>query len=138
MSVWAAFLPEQSPLTVSGIVDRWQTCMDVAVENDGLTRRPWDDEPWWHALWVFWAESADGGVQVTDQRPARIRAASTGQATAVAVTPPIPGLILQAFSTQSRMRFMKAVTCAGCTPSSPPRVSFGGTKTAARNSTDNR
>lgn len=69
VSVWAAFLPEQSPLPVSGIVDRWQICGDVAAENDGLTRRPWDDEPWWHPLWVPWAESADGGAQVIDQRP---------------------------------------------------------------------
>ncbi|GGY99691.1 SMI1/KNR4 family protein [Streptomyces poonensis] len=69
VSAWATFLPEQSPLTVSGIVDHWQTCMDIAAENDGLTRRPWDDEPWWHPLWVPWAESAAGGAQVLDQRP---------------------------------------------------------------------
>ncbi|MFD4370635.1 SMI1/KNR4 family protein [Streptomyces sp. NPDC058486] len=69
VSAWATFLPEQSPLTVSGIVEHWQTHMDVAAENDGLTRRPWDDEPWWHPLWVPWAESADGGAQVIDQRP---------------------------------------------------------------------
>ncbi|MFI9245048.1 SMI1/KNR4 family protein [Streptomyces sp. NPDC053086] len=66
---WATVLPEQSPLTASGIVDRWRTYMDVAAENDGLTRRPWDDEPWWHPLWVPWAESADGAAQVIDQRP---------------------------------------------------------------------
>ncbi|MFI2780185.1 SMI1/KNR4 family protein [Streptomyces sp. ALB3] len=69
VSAWTAFLPEQSPLTLSGIVTRWQTCMDVAAENDGLTPRPWDDEPWWHPLWVPWAESADGAAQVIDQRP---------------------------------------------------------------------
>jgi cell wall assembly regulator SMI1 len=69
LSTWATLLPEQSPLSVSGIVDRWQTCMDVAAENDGLTTRPWDDEPWWHPLWVPWAESADGVAQVIDQRP---------------------------------------------------------------------
>ncbi|GAB2797913.1 hypothetical protein GCM10027073_32440 [Streptomyces chlorus] len=69
LSTWATLLPEQSPLSVSGIVDRWQTCMDVATENDGLTTRLWDDEPWWHPLWVPWAESADGAAQVIDQRP---------------------------------------------------------------------
>ncbi|MDH6228807.1 SMI1/KNR4 family protein [Streptomyces sp. MJP52] len=69
VSAWSAFLPEQSPLTVSGVVDRWRTCRDVAAENDGLTRRPWDDEPWWHPLWIPWAEGADGGAQVIDQRP---------------------------------------------------------------------
>jgi cell wall assembly regulator SMI1 len=69
LSTWATLLPEQSPLSVSGIVDRRQTSMDVATENDGLTTRPWDDEPWWHPLWVPWAESADGAAQVIDQRP---------------------------------------------------------------------
>ncbi|MGW2873603.1 SMI1/KNR4 family protein [Kitasatospora sp. NPDC001225] len=69
LSTWATVLPEQSPLSVSGIVDRWQTCMDIATENDGLTTRPWDDEPWWHPFWVPWAESSDGGSQVIDQRP---------------------------------------------------------------------
>lgn len=66
---WTPILPEQSPLAVSGIVDQWQTCMSVAAENDGLTTRPWDDEPWWHPLWVPWAESADGAAQVIDLRP---------------------------------------------------------------------
>lgn len=69
VSAWATLLPEQSPLSVTGIVDHWQTCMNVATENDGLTRRPWDDEPWWHPLWVPWAESAGGGAQVIDLRP---------------------------------------------------------------------
>ncbi|MFE6829099.1 SMI1/KNR4 family protein [Streptomyces sp. NPDC057690] len=69
VSAWAAFLPEQSPLPVSSIVDHWQTRMDAAAENDGPARRPWDDEPWWHPLWVPWAESADGGEQVIDRRP---------------------------------------------------------------------
>ncbi|MGW7052301.1 SMI1/KNR4 family protein [Streptomyces sp. NPDC054887] len=66
---WATLLPEQSPLAVSGIVEHWRTRMAVAVENDGLVSRPWDDEPWWHPLWVPWAEGADGTAQVIDQRP---------------------------------------------------------------------
>ncbi|WP_223767319.1 SMI1/KNR4 family protein [Streptomyces huiliensis] len=41
-SAWTTILPEQSPLTVSGIVDQWQTCMTIAAEEDGLTTRPWD------------------------------------------------------------------------------------------------
>ncbi|MEV4947859.1 SMI1/KNR4 family protein [Streptomyces sp. NPDC053755] len=68
-SAWTTLLPDQSPLPVSGIVDRWQMCMQVAAENDGLSRRSWDDEPWWQPLWIPWAESADGGVHVIDQRP---------------------------------------------------------------------
>ncbi len=69
VSSWTTLLPEQSPLPVRGIVEHWQMSMGVAAENDGLTRRPWDDEPWWHPLWIPWAESADGGAQVIDQRP---------------------------------------------------------------------
>lgn len=69
MSTWATVLPEQSPLPVNGIVDHWQTCMDTAAENDGLTPRAWEDEPWWHPLWVPWAEGADGAAQVIDLRP---------------------------------------------------------------------
>ena len=68
-STWVSFLPEQSPLTVVGIVERRRTRMDVAAENDGLAPRPWDDEPWWHPLWIPWAEGADGGSQVIDLRP---------------------------------------------------------------------
>src|SRR5262249_31846258 len=65
----APMLPEQSPLSVSGLVDQWRICREVAASNDGFTRRPWDDEPWWHPLWVPWAASADGVAQVIDQRP---------------------------------------------------------------------
>lgn len=69
VSAWTTILPEQSPLPVGGVVDRWQTCMGVAAENEGLSVRPWEEEPWWHRLWVPWAESADGVAQVIDQRP---------------------------------------------------------------------
>ncbi|MEU1223246.1 SMI1/KNR4 family protein [Streptomyces microflavus] len=69
VSAWTTILPEQSPLSVSGIVDHWQTCMGVAAENEGLSVHPWEEEPWWHRLWVPWAESADGVAQVIDQRP---------------------------------------------------------------------
>ncbi|MFJ8692039.1 SMI1/KNR4 family protein [Streptomyces roseolilacinus] len=69
VSAWATVLPEQSPLAVTGIVEHWRTRMDVAAENDGLTPRPWDEEPWWHPLWVPWAEGADGAAQVIDRRP---------------------------------------------------------------------
>ncbi len=68
MSTWTTVFPEQSPLPVSGIVDQWRTCMEVAADNDGLTVRPWDDEPWWHPLWIPWAGSAGGSLQVIDLR----------------------------------------------------------------------
>jgi cell wall assembly regulator SMI1 len=35
---------------------------------DGMLVDPSDKEPWWHPLWVPWAESADGNVQVIDLR----------------------------------------------------------------------
>ncbi|MEU1020896.1 SMI1/KNR4 family protein [Streptomyces sp. NPDC005904] len=69
VSAWTSILPEQAPLAVSGIVEHWQNCMTVAAENEGLTARPWEDEPWWHPLWVPWAEGADGATQVIDLRP---------------------------------------------------------------------
>ncbi|MFI8181071.1 SMI1/KNR4 family protein [Actinacidiphila glaucinigra] len=67
---WAALLPEgQSPLAVAAIVDHWRMCMQVASDVDGLTVPPWEDEPWWHPLWVPWAVGADGTAQVLDLRP---------------------------------------------------------------------
>ena len=69
LSNWSTILPEQSPLALSSIVEHWQNCMIIAGENDGLTARPWHDEPWWHPLWIPWAENADGAAQVIDQRP---------------------------------------------------------------------
>lgn len=68
VSAWATVLPEHSPLAVTGGVEHWKTRMDVAAENDGLPPRPWDEEPWWHPLWVPWAEGADGAAQVIDLR----------------------------------------------------------------------
>ncbi|MEV6212916.1 SMI1/KNR4 family protein [Kitasatospora sp. NPDC051914] len=66
---WTGLLPEQSPLGAAGIAEHWRMRLEIASDNDGLVVRPWDDEPWWHPLWVPWAESADGGVQVIDLRP---------------------------------------------------------------------
>lgn len=69
VSTWATVLPEQSPLAVSGILDHWRTCRTVAAENGVLSPTPGEDEPWWHPLWIPWAENASGGAQVIDQRP---------------------------------------------------------------------
>ncbi|MCX4487080.1 MULTISPECIES: SMI1/KNR4 family protein [Streptomyces] len=68
-SDWTSLLPEQSPLGAAGIAERWQMLTEIATENDGLATRPWDDEPWWHPLWIPWAESADGNAHVLDLRP---------------------------------------------------------------------
>ncbi|MER7760616.1 SMI1/KNR4 family protein [Streptomyces sp. NPDC097619] len=68
-NTWSTLLPEQSPLPLDALVDRRRLCAEIAAENDGLTVRPWEDEPWWHPLWIPGAEGPDGGVQVIDRRP---------------------------------------------------------------------
>src|SRR3984957_1384305 len=66
----ASLLPGHAePLSASGIAEYWQMRMDIAAGIDGLVPAPWADEPWWHPLWVPWAESAGGDAQVIDQRP---------------------------------------------------------------------
>jgi cell wall assembly regulator SMI1 len=62
---WANVLPEHPPLSVAGIVEHRQMCMDVA---DGLAPARPGDEPWWHELWLPFAGS-DGDSQVIDLRP---------------------------------------------------------------------
>ena len=69
VSGWASLLPEESPLGAAGIAERWRVSVESASDNDGFVTHPWDDEPWWHRLWVPWGESADGNVHVIDQRP---------------------------------------------------------------------
>ncbi|GAA1100929.1 SMI1/KNR4 family protein [Kitasatospora arboriphila] len=66
---WTGLLPEQSPLGAADIAEHGRMRLETAAGTDGLVTRPWDDEPWWHPLWVPRAESADGGVQVIDLRP---------------------------------------------------------------------
>lgn len=68
MRRWSGLLPEQTLLAADTIAQRWQMCMEIAAENDGLEPQPWEDEPWWHPLWIPWAESADGVYQVIDLR----------------------------------------------------------------------
>ncbi|MET9974637.1 SMI1/KNR4 family protein [Streptomyces microflavus] len=138
VSAWTTILPEQSPLPVGGVVDRWQTCMGVAAENEGLSVRPWEEEPWWHRLWVPWAESADGVAQVIDHVLVLTRGVSAGRATAVAVTSPNPGLIWRAFSTRSRKHFMKEEMSTGYAPTSPRKAGCGGTRRAATSRTVTR
>jgi cell wall assembly regulator SMI1 len=67
---WANILPENPPLSVAGIVEHRQMCMDVAEGIDGLTPARPGDEPWWHELWLPFAGS-DGDSQVIDLRPVR-------------------------------------------------------------------
>ena len=57
------------------MIDQWDQADEARRSRsrqrtvDGLTPQPWADEPWWHPLWIPWAESADGNAQVIDQRP---------------------------------------------------------------------
>lgn len=64
LSAWGNLLPEQSPLSAVRIAEHWQMCMDIHEPND---EEP-GEEPWWHPLWIPWAES-DGDAQVIDLRP---------------------------------------------------------------------
>ena len=65
-----SLLPEHvEPLPASAIAEHWRMRMDIAAGVDGLIAAPWADEPWWHLLWIPWAESAGGDAQVIDQRP---------------------------------------------------------------------
>ncbi|WP_203887588.1 SMI1/KNR4 family protein, partial [Planotetraspora kaengkrachanensis] len=69
LSDWTSLLPESSPLSASGIAEHWRICMETASNNDGFVVPPWEDEPWWHPLWVPWAASADGNAHIIDLRP---------------------------------------------------------------------
>jgi cell wall assembly regulator SMI1 len=64
---WANLLPENPPLSVAGIVEHRQMCMDVAESVDGFTSPEPGVEPWWHELWIPFAGS-DGDAQVIDLR----------------------------------------------------------------------
>lgn len=65
---WADILPDMPPLSVAGIVEHWERCMDVVDDFDGLRPANPGDEPWWHELWLPFA-GADGDAQVIDMRP---------------------------------------------------------------------
>lgn len=69
MRGWSSLLPEATPLAADAIAQRWQTSMEIAADNNGFAPQPWEEEPWWHPLWIPWAESADGVIQIIDLRP---------------------------------------------------------------------
>ncbi|MFF3015606.1 DUF4259 domain-containing protein [Streptomyces sp. NPDC057939] len=64
---WANLLPDQPPMSVAGMVEHWQMCIEIAGDDPDLTQPDGDDEPWWHALWIPWAQS-DGDSQIIDMR----------------------------------------------------------------------
>lgn len=66
-------MPVSSPLSAARIADHWQMCAEIAQWTSSLPPVPGANtsdsrEPWWHPLWVPWAES-DGYAQVIDLRP---------------------------------------------------------------------
>ncbi|MFC6015126.1 SMI1/KNR4 family protein [Plantactinospora solaniradicis] len=73
---WANMFPERVPLSVARIVEHRQMCMEIDEFDDddeafaeaGFPPEERDDEPWWHELWLPFAES-DGDSQVIDLRP---------------------------------------------------------------------
>ncbi|GAA1549087.1 hypothetical protein GCM10009741_61320 [Kribbella lupini] len=66
---WSTMLPEQSLLSAEAIAERWQMLMELAPDFDGFETLEGNDEPWWHPLWVPWAEEAGGDPHVLDLRP---------------------------------------------------------------------
>ncbi|MEU9108103.1 DUF4259 domain-containing protein [Streptomyces xanthophaeus] len=65
---WATLVPDQPPMSVAEILTHWQMCVEIAGDDSDLTEPPeWADEPWWHPLWIPWAQS-DGDSQIIDMR----------------------------------------------------------------------
>jgi hypothetical protein len=42
-------------------------CVEIAGDDPDLTEPDGDREPWWHPLWIPWAQS-DGDSQIIDMR----------------------------------------------------------------------
>ncbi|QES52830.1 hypothetical protein DEJ50_32770 [Streptomyces venezuelae] len=65
---WANLLPDQPPMSVTGILDHWQMCVEIAGDDTDLTESSEPgEEPWWHPLWIPWAQS-DGDSHIIDMR----------------------------------------------------------------------
>lgn len=65
LDMWGNIFPGQPPLSAEEIAEHWTMCMEILDEGDGDEG---DGEPWWHPLWIPWAQS-DGDSQVVDLRP---------------------------------------------------------------------
>ena len=68
----SAVLPVRPPLSALRILDHWQMCMEIQQDLDEEREEEpsdsaTDDPPWWHPLWIPWAE-VDGDSQVIDLR----------------------------------------------------------------------
>ncbi|MEU4560592.1 SMI1/KNR4 family protein [Actinoplanes sp. NPDC023936] len=68
LTEWANLLPEATPLGVKHIIEQYEIRMDIAPDVDGFTVHAPGAEPWWHDLWLPFAD-AGFGLQVIDLRP---------------------------------------------------------------------
>ncbi|WP_033338312.1 SMI1/KNR4 family protein [Catenuloplanes japonicus] len=60
---WANLFPEASPISAARIAAHYEMCLDILDDVE-----PGPGEPWWHPLWVPFAES-NGDALVIDLRP---------------------------------------------------------------------
>lgn len=67
LDLWGNIFPGQPPLSARGIAAHWKMCMEILEDNADEDQDP-GDVPWWHPLWIPWAQS-DGDSQVVDLRP---------------------------------------------------------------------
>jgi cell wall assembly regulator SMI1 len=69
---WTNLMPDKPPLSARDIAQLWEECMEIQQDLGEDTDRNADgspaQEPWWHPLWIPWAE-LDGDAQVIDLRP---------------------------------------------------------------------
>ncbi|MFJ3913674.1 DUF4259 domain-containing protein [Streptomyces vinaceus] len=78
LTEWANVFPDQPPVSVAGILDHWQMCVEIAGDASDPSEPHGDEEPWWHPQWIPWAQS-DGDAQIIDMRegPGQGRLGST-------------------------------------------------------------
>ncbi|MFK0236318.1 DUF4259 domain-containing protein [Streptomyces vinaceus] len=67
LTEWANVFPDQPPMSVAGILDHWQMCVEIAGDASDPSELHGDEEPWWHPQWIPWAQS-DGDSQIIDMR----------------------------------------------------------------------
>ncbi|MEU7602466.1 SMI1/KNR4 family protein [Streptomyces sp. NPDC041003] len=64
---WDNVLPGPPPQSAAQIVRHWRMCVEIDGDEDPSDPGEPGEEPWWHPLWIPWAQS-DGNAQVIDMR----------------------------------------------------------------------
>ncbi|MER6318862.1 SMI1/KNR4 family protein [Streptomyces sp. NPDC001581] len=64
---WGNVMPGPPPQSVAQIVRHWRMCVEIEGDEDPSEPGEPGEEPWWHPLWIPWAQS-DGNAQVIDMR----------------------------------------------------------------------